>query len=126
MKEEAAKNRLAKWTEERYRISNARKNWKKLVDLYDLYIQKRPLYDLRKRLIKFMTLRDLADALRYRFTKTGNDQFKEGIDYALLLKYLKKLFGDVDEINRLILLKHYINKWNLKDNYYMKNKENII
>jgi hypothetical protein len=114
MKEDAAKNRIAKWTEERYRISNARKNWKKLADLYDLYTQKRPLFELRRRLIKFMTLRDLADKLRYRFTKTGNDQFKEGIDYALLLKYLKKLFGDVDEINRLLLLKEYLNRWNNK------------
>ena len=88
MKENAAKNRIAKWTEERYRISNARKNWKKLADLYNLYVQKRPLHDLRRRLIQFITLRDLGDKVRYRFTKTGLDQFKEGIDYALLLKYL--------------------------------------
>jgi hypothetical protein len=114
MKEEAAKNRIAKWTEERYRISNARRNWKKLVDLYDLYNQKKPLYDLRKRLIKFMTLRDLADKLRNRFTKAGNDQFKEGVKHLILLKYLKKLFEDIDDINRLLLLKYYLNKWNNK------------
>ena len=29
--------------EDRYRISNARKNWKKLSDLYDLYKKKLPL-----------------------------------------------------------------------------------
>ena len=56
IRDNAAKNRIAKWIEERYRISNARKNWKKLVDLYDLYIQKRPLYDLRKRLIEFLEI----------------------------------------------------------------------
>jgi hypothetical protein len=112
MKEEAAKNRIAKWTEERYRISNARKNWKKLANLYDLYTQKRPLYDLRKKLIKYMTLRDLGDKVRYRFTKTGLDQFKEGVDHVILLKYLKKLFGDIDDVNRLLLLKQYLNKWN--------------
>jgi hypothetical protein len=49
---------LARWAEERYRIANARKNWKKLADLYDLYVQKRPLFELRIRLIQFMTLRD--------------------------------------------------------------------
>ena len=76
MKEEAAKNRIAQWTEERYRISNARKNWRKLADLYDLYVQKRPLYELRRKLIKYITLKDLSDKIRYRFTKTGNDQFK--------------------------------------------------
>ena len=76
IRDNAAKKRIAKWTEERYRISNARKNWKKLVDLYDMYVQKRPLYDLRKRLIEFLTLRNLTDKLRYRFTKTGKDQLK--------------------------------------------------
>ena len=123
MKEDAAKNRIARWTEERYRIANARKNWRKLADLYDLYTQKRPLFELRNRLIKFMTLKDLADKLRNRFTKTGDDQFKEGIQHILLLKYLKKLFGDVDEINRLLLLKYYLNTWNNKDKN-LKRREN--
>ena len=58
-----------------------------------------------------MTLRDLADKLRNRFTKTGNDQFKEGVKHIIMLKYLKKLFEDVDDVNRLILLKQYLNKW---------------
>jgi hypothetical protein len=112
--EEAVKNRIAKWTEERYRISNARKNWKKLCDLYDLYIQKRPLYDLRKKLINYMTLKDLAEKLRNKMTKNGKDQFKEGVKHIINLKYLKKLFEDFDDINRLILLKEYLNKWNKK------------
>ena len=114
IREEAAKSRIAKWTEDRYRISNARKNWKKLCDLYDLYLQKRPLYEIRKRLIKFMTLNDLADKLRNRFTKTGKDQFKEGVKHIIILKYLKKLFEDIDDVNRYILLKYYLNKWNDK------------
>jgi hypothetical protein len=112
MRDEAAKNRIAQWTEERYRISNARKNWQKLSDLYDLYIQKKPLYEIRKKLIKYITLRDLADRLRDRFAKKGNDQFKEGVKYVIRLKYLKKLFEDFDDINRQILLKEYLNKWN--------------
>ena len=112
IRDNAVKNRIAKWTEERFRISNARKNWKKLSDLLDLYTQKKPLYELRKKLIRFMTLNDLADKLRDRFTKTGNDQFKEGVKYIITLKYLKKLFEDVDDINRQILLKQYLNKWN--------------
>ena len=59
IRDNAVKNRIAKWTEERFRISNARKNWKKLSDLYDLYTQKKPLYQLRKKLIEYMTLKDL-------------------------------------------------------------------
>ena len=72
-----------------------------------------------------MTLKDLANKLKKRFTKTGNDQFKEGIDYALLLKYLKKLFENVDEINRLLLLKEYLNKWNNKAKKLKRREDNL-
>ena len=36
IRDNAAKNRIAQWIEERYRISNARKNWIKLSDLYEM------------------------------------------------------------------------------------------
>ena len=114
IRDEAAKNRIAKWIEERYRISNARKNWKKLADLYELYLQKRPLYDIRKRLIEYITLKDLTDKLRNRFTKTGKDQFKEGVNYLTILKFLRKLFENWDDRNRLLLLRYYLKKWNDK------------
>ena len=51
IRDSAAKNRIAQWIEDRYRISNARKNWKKLSDLYELYMNKKPIYELRQRLI---------------------------------------------------------------------------
>ena len=126
MKEDAAKNRIARWTEERYRISNARKNWKKLINLYDLYTQKKPLYDLRKRLIEFMTLRDLADKLRYRFTKTGKDQFKEGVNYITILRFLKTLFENWDDRNRLIILRRYLRKWNDKAKKLKLREESLL
>ena len=87
IRDNAAKNRIAQWIEDRYRISNARKNWKKLSDIYDLYKKKRPLFELRKNITKYMTLKDLADKLKNRFTKTGIDQLKEGSDYILMIKY---------------------------------------
>ena len=114
IRDETSKKRIAKWTEERYRISNARKNWKKLCDLYELYANKRPLYDIRRRLIEYATLKDMINKLKNRFTKEGNDQFKRGVDYLTLLKYLKKLFGDIDDVNKTLLLKYYLNKWNVK------------
>ena len=125
IRDNAAKNRIAQYIENRYRISNARKNWKKLSDLYELYMNKKPLYELRQRLIKYMTLRDLADKLRNRFTKTGIDQLKEGSDYIILIKYLRKLFEDTDEINRLLLLKYYLKKWNNKSKK-LKKRENKL
>ena len=114
MKEDAAKNRIARWTEERYRIANARKNWRKLADLYDLYRKNGPLYDLRKRLIEYMTLKQLAKNLKNKIRKDGLDQLKDGIDFLNLLKFLKTLFENWDERNRLVLLRHYLRKWNDK------------
>ena len=90
IRDNAAKNRIAQWIEERNRISNARKNWKKLSDLYDLYMNKKPIHELRQRMIKYKTLKDLSDKLRNRFTKSGIDQLKEGINYTDLLKVCRR------------------------------------
>ena len=98
---------LVKW-------SQKRNNWKKLSDLYDLYKNKQPIYELRQKLIKYMALKDLSDKLRNKLTKEGNDQFKDGIYYITLLKTCRKLFENVDEINNLLILKEYLNKWNNK------------
>ena len=125
LRDEAARNRIANWTEERFRISKARKNWRKLADLYERHIQKRPLYVIRKKLINFITLRDMADKLRNRFTQTGNDQFKEGVKYVNILKYLKKILEDIDDVNKYTLLKYYLNKWNDKAKK-LKRREQIL
>ena len=123
IRDKANKNRIAKWTEERYRISNARKNWKKLSDLYELYKNKQPISELRKRIIKYMTLKDLADKLRNKFMKKGIDQLKDGSNYITKIKNLRKLFEDTDDINKLLTLKYYLNKWNyykIKLNHKLK------
>ena len=64
IKNNASKNRIAQWIEDRYRVSNARKNWKKLSDLYDLYMNKKPIFELRDRIVKYKTLDDLTNKLR--------------------------------------------------------------
>ena len=101
IRDNAAKNRIAQYIEDRYRISNARKNWKKLSDLYGLYKKKQPLLELRKSLIEYMTLKDLADNLRNRFTKTGIDQLKKGADYIIMIKYLRMLIYFMPSLNCL-------------------------
>ena len=65
MTEEAAKRRIAKWLEERYRIANARKNWIDLATKYDLFCNNRLLYEIRKRLAQFAKARDMVDRLNY-------------------------------------------------------------
>ena len=125
IRDNAAKNRIAQWIEERYRISNARKNWEKLSNLYDLYMNKKPIYDLRQRLIKYKTLEDLTNKLRDKLRKDGNKQLKDGINYLNILKYLKQLFKNMDELNQLLTLKYYLNKWNDKAKK-LKNRDNKL
>ena len=67
----------------------------------------------------------LSDKLRNKLTKEGNDQFKDGIYYITLLKTCRKLFENVDEINNLLILKEYLNKWNNKAKK-LKNRENKL
>ena len=92
IRDKAAKNRIAQWIEDRHRISNARNNWKKLSDLYDLYMNKKPIYELRRKIIQYKTLDDLSKSLRNKIKEEGNKQFKDGINYLKTLKYLKELF----------------------------------
>ena len=112
IRDNAAKNRIAQWIEERFRISNARKNWIKLSDLYELYKNKQPIYEFRQRIIKYKTLHDLTNKLSDKLKRDGNKQLKDGINYLITLRYLKQLFQNVDEINKLLTLKYYLNKWN--------------
>ena len=77
-------------------------------------MNKKPIFELRDRIIKYKTLDDLTNKLRDKIRKDGNKQFKDGFDYIIKVKYLKKLFENVDEINDLLILKHYLNKWNNK------------
>ena len=111
MTEEAAKRRIAKWLEERYRIANARKNWIDLATKYDLFMNNRLLYEIRRRLAQFAKARDMIDRLRFRFLKTGKDQFTDGVKFISFLRFLKQLVENWDERNRLLTLRHYLKKW---------------
>ena len=70
-------------------------------------------------------MKDLSDKLRNKFTKVGINQLKEGSDYIIMIKYLRKLFENTDEINQLLTLKYYLNKWNSKANK-LKRRDNKL
>ena len=99
MRDDTTKNRIARYFEIRYKTINARKNWEKLSNLYDLYMNKRPISELRQKLIRYKILNDLTNQLRNKLTKEGNKQFKDGVEYIKLLNILKQLFQDVDDSN---------------------------
>ena len=63
MSKEAARIRLARWSINKMRTANARKNWKDLADKYDMFINKTALYQLKTRLRNWLKLRDMAEKI---------------------------------------------------------------
>ena len=76
------KNRVAKYIENKYKIANVKKNW-----------------------------RNLAEKVRHRLTKTGIDQFKEGIEFKKILELMRSLFINWDERNKFLAKRFIIRKW---------------
>ena len=48
-------------------------------------MNKKPLYELRQRLIKYKIMNDLTNKLRDKIRNDGNKQFKDGIKYINML-----------------------------------------
>ena len=103
--------RIAKWSIDRCRTANARKNWRDLADKYDMYINNSLLYQVKSRLRNWLKLRDMAEKLRTRFAKVGTDQFKEGIEFKKILMLMRSLFTNWDERNKFLAKRFIIRKW---------------
>jgi plasmid stabilization system protein ParE len=108
--EEAYSNRLAKWANDRFKISVARKHWKDLSDKYDMFKNNSLLWEVRRRLINNLRLRDMVNKLKKDFTKVGFDQFKEGADFNNKLRYLRNIFTNDDRYYYPYKV-YYFNKW---------------
>ena len=104
--DEAAKRRIARLIENKYKTNKARDQWNKLVEKYDLYVNNRLIYYVRSRLRNWLRLRDMMEKLRNEFTKVGNDQFKEGAKLKHTLGFMKGLFDNWEERNKY-LIKRY-------------------
>lgn len=75
------KSRIARFINNRYRIVNARNNWKKLVDKYMLKDRNGNLFDFINKLKKYIVLNRLKKPLtnlaqRQFFDKLKNDKKK--------------------------------------------------
>lgn len=133
LKGEFVKKRIVKWTEEKYRISNARKNWKKLADLNDLYLQKKQkkylinkLFSKYKIIIifKYTNAKTETTALKYYLNKWKN-KIKEIEEIEERDLKLEKLINKIDRFQEYNLLKHYLKIWfsianKIKNNEYEK------
>ena len=69
--------RITKWTEDKYRISKARHNWKTLSGKYSIFINKSYLFHIKTKLRKLLKLISLVEKLRNKLKFTEFEQYKE-------------------------------------------------
>ena len=108
---DVAKKRIAKYIADRYRISNARKNWQKLSE--NILLQKRnsELFEVIHRTKKYKSINKLKNrfidiARKIFLSKLREDKRKENI--------LDKLYNIIPKIeinNNDIILRKYLLKW---------------
>ena len=108
---EASMNRIARWTEKKYKLAVARNNWRDLSAKYDMYVNKTALFQLKQRLRNWLKLRDMAEKLRNRFTIVGLDQYKEGIEFKKILVLMRSLFENWEERNKFLAKRFFVRKW---------------
>ncbi len=125
IKENFAKRQVAKYLEERFRISNARNNWKKLSKNILLKNRNNDLFELINRTKKYIYLNRLKNPLveiaRKKFlTKLKDDKRKEDI-----LDKLDKIIPRRDDTNTEIILRKYLLKWNEQKDKLNKRENNL-
>ena len=110
-KKDTAKLKVARWIEDKYKFAIARKNWKDLSDKYDMFVNNTLLYQVKSRLRNWLKLRDMAEKIRFRLTKAGNDQLKEGIEFKKILVLMRTLFENWEERNKFLAKRFFVRKW---------------
>ena len=108
---EGARNKVARWAEQKYKLAIARKNWINITDKYDMFINKTLLYQVKSRLRNWLKLRDMAEKVRYRLTKVAVDQFKDGVEFKKILVLMRQLFENWDERNKFLAKRFILRKW---------------
>jgi hypothetical protein len=107
---EIKKSKAARWIGERFKIGRARKNWKDLADKYDMFKNNNLLWEVRRKLINGLRLRDMFDKLKKDLVKTGYDQFKEGAKFNNQVRYLRSVFSNDDRYYYPYKI-HYFQRW---------------
>ena len=110
-KEEAAKRRIAKLIENKYKTNLARSKWINLVEKYDLFVNNSLIYYVRARLRNWLRIRDMMEKIRNQFTKVGVDQFKEAARLDHTIGFLKGLFNNWEGRNQFLIKRFYYRRW---------------
>ena len=96
--EQTAQKRIVDFIKNKFRISNARDNWQRLSKSLSTYAGNKDLYSLLRILRKRMALQSMAKSLDEAFKKPALDQLRDGADYLNLINFLKRLFGDWENL----------------------------
>ena len=112
IKVKTAGERVARFTENRYKTKKARKNWINISRLLDLYENNRLIYEVLKRTKRYIALKKLVDTLENRQKKNAWDDVIDGLHYLSLLKKLKYIIENWDKRQDIFLMIHYLRKWN--------------
>ena len=120
---ESAAEKIKKYLANKLKLSKAKNNWKKLVDLLRKRNDKNDKVDLLKKLLIKTAIDKLHKTLRKNSRKnTINDIDKKSRKISII-NSLDKVFDNVNSINKNFLLRHYLNKWRTtKDKTNQKEK----
>ena len=107
---EVEKSKVSKWIAEKFKISRARQHWKDLADKYDMFKNNNLLWEVRRKLINGLRLKNMFEKLKKDLVKTGYDQFIEGAKFNNQIRYLRKVFGHDDRYYYPYKV-HYFQRW---------------
>ena len=120
-----AKQSIAKFFTNKYKIGNAFKNWQKLCNKYKIKDRNNNLFQIIKKIKQAILLNKFKRPFVKRARKNLFDKIKENKKNTnIYLKY-SKLITKINEKNNNNILKKYLLKW--KNNLYkIKNRENKL
>ena len=120
-----SKKRVAKFIADRFRISNARKNWEKLSKNIVLKNRNNDLFEVIKRTKQYIYLNRLKnpfiDIARKRFINKLKDDKRK----VIILDKLVNIIPKRNDVNTDIILQKYLYKWIDKVNKINEREENL-
>ena len=111
LKIKLAKETIARYVRDRFRLGNARKNWKDLVNKYRLRNRNRNLFEVIKTIKKYIFLSKLKNPITNFARKSFLEKVKENKKKTVIYEVLVKLLPKTNEKINNNLLKDYFDKW---------------
>ena len=123
MKNDQSKLRIANYIKKRYRLANARNNWKKLVNKLKLNDKNKNLLNIIKTLNTYNKLNKFVKPFTTLSRRKFLDKVKDNKKKTLINKTLIKLLPKTEDKYNTILLLNTLDNWRNKA-YKLKDREN--